>query len=199
MDCLQCSQCMAPQNWPSVFFHLQDIRSGIRVHSTLRSGSPRWCRYSMFYVLYPSGIVSEVALIILALPEMKVRCHAQENMRLMSKLDRSEFLKLKSYGGPAELSSTLHPNQHPSDPTAIGRLPTCQGPGNSYGTECQSFPHNLQRSSQSRCVSQSELICVKSPRYLCVLPCQRPNHAVHHVLRNTSCSGIPSRINHKPE
>ena len=57
----------------------------------------------MFYVLYPSGIVSEVALIILALPEMKVRCHAQENMRLMSKLDRSEFLKVKSFCGNDDL------------------------------------------------------------------------------------------------
>ena len=43
-------------------------------------GSPCWCRYSMFYVLYPSGIVSEVALIILALPEMKVRSPAKENL-----------------------------------------------------------------------------------------------------------------------
>ena len=34
----------------------------------------------MFYVLYPSGIVSEVALIILALPEMKVRSPAKENL-----------------------------------------------------------------------------------------------------------------------
>lgn len=162
---MDCMQCMVPQNQPHIFFHLQDINHGIRVHSTLRFGSPCWCRYSMFYVLYPSGIVSEVALIILALPEMKVRCYAQENMRLVSELGGSEFLTVKSYGGPAELSdpfcrvlsrlshpcidSALHPNQHPSGPTAISRLPNCQGPGNNYGMECKNCPHNLKRSSSS--------------------------------------------------